>query len=95
MKGPRDYYKHGDQNAYCDECGFKFKLSELHDRWDGARVDEKCWEPRHPRDFPQIPRVEKPGQPGTGNESTDNTTNVTYSVTPTVPSGTFDADSVS
>ena len=49
--GKRDYLKIGDYNAYCDVCGFKFKASELKDRWDGYKVCEKDYEPRHPQDF--------------------------------------------
>lgn len=86
--GSRDYLKIGDMNAICDECGFKFKLSELVERWDGALVDRKCWEPRHPRDFVRIPRTESP--PPTGRpEPAVVETDVTFSTTPTVPSGTF------
>jgi len=43
--GSADYYKHGDRNAICDECGGKFKLSQLRKRWDKFLVCSKCWEP--------------------------------------------------
>lgn len=43
--GSADYYKHGDRNAICDQCGFKFKLSQLRKRWDGCLVCNKDWEP--------------------------------------------------
>ena len=43
--------KLGDWNAICDECGFKFKASELRKRWDGYMVCPKDWEVRHPQDF--------------------------------------------
>ena len=49
--GYRDYYKHGDFNAICDVCGFKYKGSELRKRWDGLMVCDKDWEPRPPQDF--------------------------------------------
>ena len=49
--GKADRYKHGDYNAICDQCGFKFKASQLQMTWDGFFVCEKCWEPRHPQDF--------------------------------------------
>jgi len=51
LKGKQDYHKPGDYNAYCDVCGFKFKASELQKRWDGYRVCQKDWEPRHILDF--------------------------------------------
>ena len=61
--GSADYYKHGDRNAICDMCGFKYKLSQLRKRWDGLMVCLKDWEPQHPqsliRVFPeQFRRVE-------------------------------------
>ena len=52
--GRADYYKHGDANAICDRCGFKFKHSELQREWTGLLVcttsGSGCWEPRHPQD---------------------------------------------
>lgn len=64
--GRADYYKHGDTNALCMQCGFKFKGSELTMRWDGIWVCSECWEPRHPQDFvrgvkdTQVPAVRSP-----------------------------------
>ena len=54
--GKADYYAHGDANAICDRCGFKYKLSQLKREWNGLRVcsgpgTNECWEPRHPQDF--------------------------------------------
>ena len=43
-------YKAGDWNAICDECGFKFKASQLRKRWDGYMVCKDDWEIRHPQD---------------------------------------------
>lgn len=47
----RTYFEGGDWNAACFRCGFKFKASELRPAWQGFKVCEKCWEPRHPQDF--------------------------------------------
>lgn len=47
----KDYYKHGDYNALCDVCGFKYKASELKRRWDGLMVCDQDFETRHPLDF--------------------------------------------
>lgn len=47
----RDYFKPGDNNAICMQCGFKFKGSELMKRWDGIFTCSECWEPRQPQDF--------------------------------------------
>ncbi len=45
------YYKHGDWNAICDQCGCKYKATELVLQWDNARVCRDCLDPRHPQDF--------------------------------------------
>lgn len=44
-------YAHGDWNALCDVCGFKFKASDLKKRWDGFMVCSNDWETRHESDF--------------------------------------------
>jgi len=41
----------GVWSAICDVCGFRFKSTEIKDRWDGLKVCLKDWEPRHPQDF--------------------------------------------
>lgn len=50
-KGQADHLVHGDWNAICDLCGFKFKASQLRRRWDGMRVCPEDYEERHPQDF--------------------------------------------
>ena len=49
--GDADHYKHGDYNAICDKCGFKYKASQLRKTWDNLMVCKKDWEPRQPQDF--------------------------------------------
>jgi len=44
-------YKKGDWLGDCDVCGATRLASELKLRWDGLRVDARCWEPRQPQDF--------------------------------------------
>jgi hypothetical protein len=51
MGGGRDYFKIGDWNAQCAECGAKRKSSELRLTWDGFRTCDTCWQPRQPQDF--------------------------------------------
>lgn len=41
----------GIYSVICDECGFKFKNTDLTRRYDGAMVCKSCWEPRHPQEF--------------------------------------------
>ena len=47
----KTYWKHSDWNALCDVCGFKFKASDLLQRWDGARTCRECWEQRHTQEL--------------------------------------------
>jgi hypothetical protein len=63
-KGYADYYKHGDFNAICDSCLFKFKGSELRKQWDGQMVCKDCFEERHPQDSLR-PRPERNKLPWT------------------------------
>lgn len=49
-------YIHGEWNAICDVCGFKFKASDLKKRWDGFMTCEDDWEPRHESDFFRAPK---------------------------------------
>lgn len=51
IQGPKDYFKIGDHNAWCDRCGFKFKASELRREWQGFMVCASCYEPRNPQDL--------------------------------------------
>lgn len=49
-------YEHGQWNAICDRCGFKYKSRQIRREWTGLRVcsgadTNNCWEPRHPQDF--------------------------------------------
>ena len=49
--GKADYYKPGDWNSVCYECGMKFKASSLKRHWQGYYVCPEHWEPRQPQDF--------------------------------------------
>lgn len=49
--GHADYLKLGDYNGICDQCGFKYKFSDLKKQWDDLIVCRKCFEHRHPQDF--------------------------------------------
>jgi hypothetical protein len=54
------YYQQGQWNADCDQCGVKFKSSQLRKQWNGLYTCPKCWEPRQPQDFV---RAVKDGSP--------------------------------
>lgn len=53
---PQNWYKHGDWNAICDICGFKFKASQLKKNWKGEMVCEQDWETRHPQELLRVPK---------------------------------------
>ena len=35
--------------ALCDQCGFQFRLLELIKDWQGFKVCDECYEPKHPQ----------------------------------------------
>lgn len=45
------WFKSGSFNVICDVCGFKFKQSEVKERWDGLMVCPDDWEIRHPQEL--------------------------------------------
>lgn len=47
----KDFFKPGDYNAACYECGRKKKASQLRRHWKGYYVCPEHWEIRHPQDF--------------------------------------------
>jgi hypothetical protein len=49
--GRADYYKEGDYNAICDQCGMKYKASTLRMTWDNLFSCPQCWSPKHPQYF--------------------------------------------
>ena len=38
----------GDPWVQCDRCGFRYRMSQTRRTWDGLRVCDKDWEPKHP-----------------------------------------------
>ncbi len=44
-------YKKGQWLAICDRCGMQFLSGHMKLMWNGLRVDDRCWEPRHPQEF--------------------------------------------
>ena len=84
-------YKSGDWLAICDVCGFKYKASELKDRWDGLKVCEADWEMRHVADFIKAPKGEQP-LPWTRPAPTNQFKDITYADTgnTSIPTGTND-----
>lgn len=56
-------YRRGGTLGICDECGFKYRMSELRKRWDGMMVCKDDWEPRHPQEFVRgkADRIKYPG----------------------------------
>jgi len=56
-------FRHGGAYGICDECGMKFRLSEMRRRYDSALVCREDWEPRHPQEFVRgrADRIRYPG----------------------------------
>lgn len=54
------WWQSGEWNALCDVCGFKFKNTQLKERWDGLRVCADDWETRHPQEMIRPLPAEKP-----------------------------------
>ena len=53
------HFEGNTSNTICDVSGFKKKLSETKQRWDGYEVIPEMWETRHPQDFQVTPRAPK------------------------------------
>ena len=49
-------YESGTCNTIDDESGFKVKLNNTRERWEGYQVTDEFWEERQPQDFPVTPR---------------------------------------
>jgi len=47
----RSRWDNGSWLVICDQCGRKYKESELRLRWDGLMVCQGDWEPRQPQDY--------------------------------------------
>lgn len=52
-------FEPGTCNTIDDATGFKVKLSEVRERWDGFMVTDDNFENRQPQDFPVTPRPPK------------------------------------
>ena len=75
----------GEWNVICDQCGFKFKSSDIRKRWDGLMVCVDDWEPRHPLDFikgreddPSVPYARPDATDSTIEEHGDESVNITF-----------------
>jgi len=44
--------------AICDRCGFEYRYLELRKEWNGLRVCQECYEPKHPQLEPSPPPFE-------------------------------------
>jgi hypothetical protein len=51
MRELKHKYIPGDHWMICDECGLRYRRSQVLERWDGFLVCKKDWEPRHPQEF--------------------------------------------
>lgn len=70
-------YIPGDYWAICDVCGFKYRSSQMKERWDGTMVCESDFELRHSLDFIRS-RDDDPSVPWSRPRPTDKFTTVSY-----------------
>lgn len=60
-RGRADYWKPGDWNALCYQCGRKRKAGEMMRYWQGYYLCPEHWETRQPQDFVRgVPDVQAP-----------------------------------
>lgn len=50
MKDSNTYIQ-GDWNVICPVCSFKYKASDMVQRWDGQMVCKPDWDPYHPQNL--------------------------------------------
>lgn len=53
---PKPYLVLGEWNAVCDNCGFRFKSTQLRKDWKNLMVCQSCYEPKHPQLMIKVPR---------------------------------------
>lgn len=53
------YFEPDDCNTVCDRTGFKMKLGQTVQEWNGFRVAEQVFNPRHPQLDPVIPEPQR------------------------------------
>lgn len=54
-----NHFNPHDSNTICDVTGFKVKMSEVRERWEGFYVVDNAWNPRQPQDFPVVPEKQR------------------------------------
>ena len=91
----KEKFVSGEWAAICDVCGWKYKASELKERWDGLRVCEPDWEPK-PSQLIQPKFREQLTVPYVAPEPNETSVGPTYISTSlgvqenTIPSSTFE-----
>jgi hypothetical protein len=56
MSWKRPGLRKGDTLVVCDRSGFVIPSSQARKEWNGAVVDKRFWEARHPQDSLRVPR---------------------------------------
>lgn len=76
--GKADYYADGQNNVICDQCGQKYKSSQLREQWNGLYTCRRCWDYRHPQEYlrgipdNQAPALSRPESPDQFTEGAQN-----------------------
>ena len=68
--GKADYFRAGDWNGICQQCGKKFKFSKLKTQWDGLITCPSCFDFRHPQEFVRA-KLDDQSVPDSSPEPTD------------------------
>ena len=53
------HYEQGTCNTIDDVSGFKVKLSDTQEQWNGVVTTDEFFNERHPQEFPITPRPEQ------------------------------------
>jgi hypothetical protein len=73
----QDPLDHGDYYVVCDYSGRRVPASQTKMTWDGYRVWDRLWEPRHPQDFVRgVPDPQKVPNPRPKQQPTFRTVDV-------------------
>lgn len=87
-------YRPGDHWVECQVCGFEYRASEMKERWDGIIVCREDYEMRHPQDFVRAQEDHIAAEGLVNPASEPEYIRTVDDPDETVPSGTFNEDTL-
>jgi len=87
-------YQAGNHWNVCQRCGFDMRLSDSTIEWNGLKVCNDCWEPRHPLDFAQAHPEDTSAKGVVTGQPADVYVNNAISLTLDTASYTYDAGAI-